>query len=140
MSIRALLILAFIWSGFLSANSHNLEDNQKTIEGTWVIAQAELGGKNFAALKGAKLILQAGKYEFQNDQGEYKLHQIEKMTAIDITGKQGPNEGKTYLAIYELTENTLKICYDLSGKERPKAFKTEAGTQQFFVTYQRSSE
>ena len=140
MNIQALLLLAFISPWFLSANSHYFEDNQKVIEGTWVITQAELGGKNFAALKGAKLLLQAGKYQFQNDQGEYKLHQIEKMTAIDIMGKQGPNEGKTYLAIYELTENTLKICYDLSGKERPKAFKTEAGTQQFFVTYQRSSE
>ena len=33
--------------------------------------------------------------------------------------------------------DTLRICYDLSGKSRPAEFKTEKGTQLFLVTYKR---
>jgi hypothetical protein len=40
-------------------------------------------------------------------------------------------------AIYELTDTTLRVCYDLSGKARPKEFKTKADTQLFLVKYKR---
>jgi hypothetical protein len=33
--------------------------------------------------------------------------------------------------------DTLKICYDLSGKGRPTEFKTTEGAQLFLVTYKR---
>jgi uncharacterized protein (TIGR03067 family) len=56
---------------------------------------------------------------------------------MDIIGSEGPNKGKSILAIYELESDKLKICYDLTGKTRPKRFKTEAGTRQLLVTYQR---
>src|SRR4051794_40819519 len=36
---------------------------------------------------------------------------------MDITGTSGPNKGKTILAIYEQKGDTLRICYDLSGKK-----------------------
>jgi hypothetical protein len=57
--------------------------------------------------------------------------------ALDIVGTKGPNQGKTILAIYELTDSNLRICYDLSGKARPKEFKTKADTQLFLVEYKR---
>jgi uncharacterized protein (TIGR03067 family) len=56
---------------------------------------------------------------------------------MDITGNEGPNKGKTFLAIYELKGDTLRICYDLSGQARPTEFKTKKDTRLFLVTYQR---
>jgi uncharacterized protein (TIGR03067 family) len=56
---------------------------------------------------------------------------------LDIIGTDGPNKGKTFLAIYERDGDTLRICYDLSGKNRPKDFKSPEGTQHFLVTYKR---
>jgi hypothetical protein len=41
-------------------------------------------------------------------------------------------------AEYELTDDTLRICYDLSGKTRPSEFATKAGTRQFLMTYKRA--
>ena len=35
------------------------------------------------------------------------------------------------------SDDTLRICYDLSGKARPSEFKTTKETQLFLVTYQR---
>ena len=59
---------------------------------------------------------------------------------LDITGVKGPNQGKTFLAIYELKGDTLKVCYDLSGKERPTEFKTKPDTQLYLVTYRREKQ
>jgi hypothetical protein len=56
---------------------------------------------------------------------------------MDIKGVEGPNKGKTCLAIYELKDDKLTICYDLSGESRPTEFKTQPKTQLFLVTYER---
>jgi uncharacterized protein (TIGR03067 family) len=71
------------------------------------------------------------------DRGTVKLDVSAKPKAMDITGTEGPNKGKLIPAIYETNGDTLRVCYDLSGKSRPKAFKTETGTQLFLVIYQR---
>ena len=56
---------------------------------------------------------------------------------MDVIGTDGPNKGKTFLAIYELEGDMLRICYDLAGKTRPTAFATEQGTKLFLVRYRR---
>ena len=47
--------------------------------------------------------------------------------AMDITGTEGPNVGRTILAIYERNGDVLRVCYDLAGKTRPTEFETEDG-------------
>jgi uncharacterized protein (TIGR03067 family) len=56
---------------------------------------------------------------------------------MDVKGTKGPNKGKTFPAIYEVKGDTLRVCYDLDGKERPREFKTEKGKKYFLVTYER---
>ena len=132
--MKILLAMALAWATYFPL--HQKEDG-KVIEGTWVIEDAELAGKKLDALKGTKLTMANGKYEFQNDKGEYILSAAEKLTALDILGKEGPNQGKTILTIYQLDGDRLRICYDLTGKARPTEFKTETGSRLFLVTYQR---
>ena len=50
---------------------------------------------------------------------------------MNITGQKGPNEGKTFLAIYELKGDELRVCYDLTGKSRPAEFASKADTLLF---------
>ena len=59
---------------------------------------------------------------------------------MDIKGTEGPNKGKTFLAIYELKDDKLTICYDLSGEARPTEFKTKPDTKLFLVTYERKKD
>ena len=59
---------------------------------------------------------------------------------MTITGTAGPNNSRTYPAIYELKGDTLRICYDLSGAKRPAEFKSLAGTQLYLVTYNRKKD
>lgn len=71
------------------------------------------------------------------DRGTVKLTASAKPKQMDFTGTEGPNKGKTILASYEQDGDTLKVCYDLGGKERPTEFKSKEGSQLFLVTYKR---
>jgi uncharacterized protein (TIGR03067 family) len=121
----------------------NAKEEGKKMEGSWKPVTAELGGKPFPdeVLKTMKLVMTDGKYTVtvgaQTDEGTVKLDPAKTPRAMDIVGTKGPNQGKTILAIYELTDSTLKVCYDLSGKAHPKEFKTQPGTSLFLVEYQR---
>jgi uncharacterized protein (TIGR03067 family) len=119
------------------------KDDSEKLQGTWKPVTAELAGKPFPeqVIKTMKLVLNNGKYTVtvgaQTDEGTVKLDPIRKPRAMDIVGTKGANQGKTIPAIYELTDSTLRICYDLSGKERPKQFNTKPNTQLFLVEYKR---
>jgi uncharacterized protein (TIGR03067 family) len=118
-------------------------DDAKRVQGTWKPVTAEFAGKPFPeeVRKAMTLVLTDGKYTVtigeQKDEGTWKLDPAKTPRALDITGTKGPNQGKTFLCIYELTGDTLRVCYDLSGKERPTEFKTREGTQLFLVEYKR---
>lgn len=137
MPINVLLTIALVLPFLTAFSATPVIEDKSTIEGTWVIVEAELGGQKLEAIKGTKLVLTAGRYQYQTDKGEYKLYPAEAIKAMDIVGIEGPNQGKTLLAIYELNGDQLTICYDLTGKARPKEFKAEAGRRQFLVTYRR---
>ena len=114
-----------------------------SIDGSWSAAAAELGGAPFPdeIRKSIRLVVRDGQYTVtvgaQPDKGTIVLDTTKKPMSLDITGTEGPNQGRTFLAICERTGDTLKICYDLSGKSWPTEFKTVKGTQLFLVTYAR---
>lgn len=119
------------------------KDDRKAMPGTWLLVTAELAGEKLPeeTLKTMKLILTDQTYELQtgeeSDKGTYTLDPAKKPKEMDIKGTEGPNKGKTILTIYELKDDTLKVCYDLGGKDRPTEFKTNPNTQLFLVTYKR---
>jgi len=118
-----------------------------SLDGTWLPSSAELGGTKFPdeVRKSLKLVIKDDKYTVTvekqgTDEGTVKLMPSASPKAMDITGSKGPNKGKTYLAIYEHKGDTLRICYDLSGKNRPTEFKSKEGTLLFLVEYKRQKE
>jgi uncharacterized protein (TIGR03067 family) len=130
----------------VSARGDDAKDESKKLDGTWVPAEAELGGEKLPeeTLKMMKLELSGGKYVVtigeRTDKGTFKVDATAKPKAMDVTGTEGPNKGKTLLAIYEMKGGTLRICYDLTGKKRPTEFKSEAETRQFLVSYKREKK
>ncbi|HEY7090299.1 MAG TPA: TIGR03067 domain-containing protein [Tepidisphaeraceae bacterium] len=139
MRIKSIVVLAFVVSLSLAA------DGDK-IDGTWLPAKAELAGKPWPeeVRKVTKLVVKGEDYLVtvgnSPDKGTIKLNPAAKPKEMDLTGVEGPNKGKTFLCIYEQNGDTLRICYDLSGKARPTEFKTTEGTQLFLVTYERAKQ
>ncbi len=130
----------------LSAFAADPPDDAKAVQGSWTPARAELAGQPVAddVLKSISLKLEHGKYEVfvgdKPDRGTYTIDSTTKPKSITITGTEGPNNGRTYPAIYELKGDTLRICYDLSGAKRPTEFKSSAGTKLYLVTYNRKKK
>ena len=128
--------------GFLSLSSAVCSGDTVPgpIDGAWVPASAELAGQpDMDDVRSLKLVIKGNQYTVTVgpvvDAGTLKLDPAASPKSIDISGTDGPNKGKTFLAIYERAGDTLRICYDLSGKSRPVEFKTLPGTQLFLVTY-----
>jgi uncharacterized protein (TIGR03067 family) len=121
-------------------------EDVKAVQGNWTPAKADLGGQPMpeAVLKTISLKLENGKYEVfvgnSPDRGTYTIDSTSKPKAITVVGTEGPNNGKTFPAIYELKGDTLRICYDLSGAKRPTEFKSVAGTKLYLVTYVRKKK
>lgn len=136
-------LLAMTMSLAQLAYGDEVKEDSKVVEGAWVPATAEIAGTKLpdVTIKTWQLDLSDGKYTFKNggerDQGTWKLDTTKKPKTMEIKGVEGPNKGKTILAIYETSEDTLKVCYDLSGAEYPTEFKTKADSQLFLVTYKR---
>ena len=128
----------------------NFAADAPKLKGVWKPVTGELGGKPFPepVLKNITLTITNATYDVvviepqgaQHDRGTVKYLTNLKPKGMDVTGTNGPNQGKTLPAIYELDGDMLRVCYNLGGTNRPTEFKTAAGGQLFFVTYQRKKD
>ena len=144
--MKYLLCICLTIAASLTAFAADPPDDAKAVQGSWTPVKAELGGQPMtdAVLKSISLKLENGKYDVSvggnPDKGTYTLDSTSKPKSMTVTGTEGPNNGKTFPAIYELKGDTLRICYDLSGAKRPTEFKTSAGTMLYLVTYHRKKD
>jgi uncharacterized protein (TIGR03067 family) len=141
------LVVSVIVGGLAFCGANRADDkpaaSEKTLEGKWQLTEGIAGGRPLppAAAKGITLTLSPGKYVVMaenKDEGTVKYIPDASPKAMEITGTDGPNKGKTFAAIYKLDGDTLTICYDLSGKARPTEFKSKPGTALFLATYKKT--
>lgn len=122
------------------------KDDLRMMQGAWRPVSGEMAGKALGgdALKTTKLVIDGDKYTVtvgnSPDKGTLKVDASKNPKTMDIVGVEGPNKGKTFLAIYEIKDDTLKICYELGVKGRPTEFKTKPDTQLFLLTYKKDKQ
>ncbi len=115
MLLKPLFVLTVVLSFSPAARSGDAK-NGDAIQGTWLPSAAEIGGKPFPdeIRKSIKLVIKDDKYTVTVgnavDQGTLKLNASAKPKEIDVIGTDGPNKGKTFLAIYERDGDNLRIC------------------------------
>jgi len=121
-------------------------DEWKALKGTWKVEKAMLRGEDSTdVFKSAVLTMaEDGKYTVDfagtQDKGTVSVDLAKKPKRMTITGTEGPNQGKTLPAVYELSGDTLKICYQLEGKEPPAGLESKAGTATLFIEYKREKK
>lgn len=119
------------------------DEGNALLDGIWLPVAMEFAGQPFPeeARRGIVLEIAGESYTVtvgkEVDKGTVKVDAAATPAAIDIVGVIGPNKGKKILGIVEVAKDTLRVCYDFSGKDRPTEFKTAEGTQHFLVTYER---
>jgi uncharacterized protein (TIGR03067 family) len=142
------LILSTALAAFASEETADRKsaNDQKALQGDWIPLKAELAGQPMpdAVLKTISLKLTKNEYDVlvagKPDKGTWTIDPAANPKSMKIVGVEGPNKGKTFPAIYELSGDTLRVCYDLSGAKLPTEFKTKAGTKLYLVTYKRKKQ
>jgi uncharacterized protein (TIGR03067 family) len=142
MSLKSFLAFALVISFSLVTFADDAKDSA-ALQGTWLPAAAELGGKPFPdeIRKTIKLVVKEDKYTVtvgtKLDKGSVKLNSSAKPKRMDITSSEGPNKDKTFKAIYEIDGDTLKVCYELAGGDYPTEFKSTEENGWYLVKYKK---
>jgi len=108
---------------------------------------ASVAGRRLAVdeLRVRYLLLQSGGYGIIDrsnhvvDGGRYRLNAACTPATMDIVGRTGAHAGRTLLAIYELHEDQLTVCYDLEGRERPATMRAQPDRLLLRITYARAA-
>jgi uncharacterized protein (TIGR03067 family) len=131
-------------AGALADDKADVEKELKKFQGTWTIESSVTGGVEIPAdqlkgfivtFEGAKHTLKFGDQVFQV--GTQKMDPSKSPKTIDVTMTEGPSKGTVMLGIYEFDGDTLKVCFDPQGKQRPTEFKSAPGSQNFVNVHKR---
>ena len=126
----------------LSWAETSMEDN---INGQWQAISGVLAGKTMAEdiVSATKLTInQTNTYEVDLagviDRGSLIIQNEFTPVRLTIQCEQGPNAGKTFLAILEfMSESKMRIAYDLSGTSSPESFEPSEDDCNYVATFER---
>jgi uncharacterized protein (TIGR03067 family) len=132
------------------------EHERKQLEGTWEVVAFEEHGETVpresyqftAKIRAGRFALEARRmllfFAVGGElTGTYRLDPSKKPRAIDFEYEDvgaEPGAGRrrtTVRGIYLLDGDTLKICKDMSGQQRPREFKTEPGSSKVVLVLKR---
>ena len=113
-------------------------------DGVWKVKSAVIGGQPLPPETSDSITLTLTNEEYLvdiggiADKGTFTIDLSTTPNRMTIKGTEGPNTGKTMLTIFDAPDaQTMRLCYDLEGKEFPQAFESTPENKYFFVTYVR---
>jgi uncharacterized protein (TIGR03067 family) len=123
------------------AKADPAEMDTKALQGTWEAVEQQPLQPVPDVTHLRKVVIAGGTLTWHYGRGEqptvtdsaYKLDPAAKPKAIDFVPASGTEKGKTYLGIYELDGDSLKICYRGPGEERPTVFATKDGAMLYVL-------
>jgi uncharacterized protein (TIGR03067 family) len=108
--------------------------DQEQLQGTWRYVSFEANGEKMPAdqLKRMTVTYEGDKWTVKDGDtvvvsGTQILDPSKNPAQMDSVIAEGEGKGTTMLGIYELKGDTMKVCFDPSGKERPNDFKPKDG-------------
>lgn len=114
----------------------------KLLAGTWKPTEANLGDNKIdqMLLDTVSLVYEGEKYTLtigdKVEKGTYSLYTKKMPKAMDIFPTEGDNNGKTFLAVYQVEGDKLTICYSITPTVRPDDFEPDSNTL-IVVKYER---
>jgi uncharacterized protein (TIGR03067 family) len=151
MRRHALLALGV---GLLVAGGHLLaagdkdeaiKKDRKKYEGTWQVISLEVDGNQSdeEAAKKITVINEAdGKWAIEAEgkvvaRGTSTIDPTATPKTVDLTVTEGESSGQTALGIYELGDDTRKVCLAQPGQARPTEFAAPAGSGHILAVLKR---
>ncbi len=122
-----------------------IKKDRKQYEGTWRVVSLEING-NKGGDEDVKKITVVNKsdgvwiLQVNGDkvtEGTSEIDPTKTPKTIDFMETEGDNKGKIVLGIYELGDDTRKLCFSQPGKDRPTEFSAPAGSDRTLVVFKR---
>ena len=143
---RALVIVGMLAAGLAFAadakNDATKKDEEK-FNGTWKAVSIEYDGKEVPKdeVDKVSLTVKGEDYTFTRGddviKGTHKLDASKTPKTIDAVRSEGDGKDKPLLGIYELTDDTYKVCFAPPGGERPTEFASKAGSKHRLIVMKR---
>jgi uncharacterized protein (TIGR03067 family) len=130
------------------ARADDAKKELEKLQGTWEIVEVVKNGRAIApetlkggqvVFKGDEMTLKAGSDDKDPRKFRVKLDPSKNPKAVDMTALNRDYKGSSSPAIYEVDDDTLKLCSPNSPetKERPTELKSEKGSQVVLFTLKR---
>ena len=146
---RRSLLLALVCAFALPlASGQQVSGDLAKIQGTWNLSSGSKDGKPLAAsdvansriaYKGNKVEMQTPHQSAETIRATIKLGTEGNRKTLEWVRDNGPDAGKTMLAIYEFRgDDELVIVFAPAGKPRPKEFATKPGSSEIMHVWKRA--
>lgn len=150
MRARISLVLAI---GLLMAadDKADTKEELRRFQGSWVLVSGEKDGKKISDehVKKNKMTYQGEQVSLESPHQSAapikstikKMDPSKTPAEMDWVRSAGPGAGQTMMAIYQFNGiDQCKVCFDPSGKARPKEFATKEGTGHILHVWKRVAE
>jgi uncharacterized protein (TIGR03067 family) len=146
--MRQFALLFVLAAGVAAAAAEEKKEKKSEADGTWIVTGVEVGGMKIPEddLKKtpSKITITGGKWALTIGdmaiKGTSKVDASKKPMEIDTVAENGPDKGKTVMGIVEIKGDTMRACFDKSGKGRPKEFSTKGQPTYALIKYKREKK
>ena len=119
-------------------------DEPKDFHGKWEYVEWHHAGEKLPEEKHKSLVLVIGPKDCRVEAEDkllsvatYKVGEVNKRRTVELDISHGEFKDQKMLAIFEIDGDTMRVCYDLEGKEFPTVFKSTKENKWVLVTYKR---
>ena len=137
------LLSAILLAGCASVQSDTTRDAK--LVGEWNCVSATVDGRALPAdtVKALRLAITETRYitEKGNEtlfDSTYRVDRTKSPAQIFMLGNEGALAGKEAHGIYEISGETLRICYTMPGDPAPTDFESAAGSKAYLVHWRRA--
>lgn len=127
------------------AKSDAVRKERARYEGTWRLRSLVVNGQTIPeeSCKRIRVVNHLdGTWEIRVDdnvavRGTSAVDPAARPRTVDLTPREGPNQGKTSLGIYELDKDSRRVCLAPAGQKRPTEFASSADSGHILATLKR---
>jgi uncharacterized protein (TIGR03067 family) len=143
----AMCMLLAMTLGLVSGSDNATKNESARAAGVWRFVLVQVDGKKQPALPfgtNKMIISKDGSYTVIQGRnvtrGTLKVDPNGLPKHYDVTLTTGPLKGTSFLGIYDLQGDALKVCFSLKGKERPATLGSESGSGLLYEVFAREKQ
>jgi uncharacterized protein (TIGR03067 family) len=129
-----------------AARKEAASDPLAPFQGTWEIVSFEQNGSPAPQddIAGITVVITGSAYKLINkdnvSKGTFTVDPSKEPKQMDVHHQSENGDENSMLAIYDVTSDTMRVCYNPEGGSRPTSFSTKPDSGHISVVYKRKAE